>query len=155
MASFGTWVFSWRTLCLYCKPWLCISQSIVEYISMFCRHVLLSVVPNERHVSVTNCNMFLFKVVNLWMKLYRLYFHVPTSWKGNFVGIEDLILQHLSGVPDLLSKTSMEIVKFSFYFLDEYTVTHFQSCISFLPKVCMCDVLVHTLWWWLYCLPFV
>jgi hypothetical protein len=72
------------------------------------------------------------------MKLYRLYFHVPTSGKNNFVWYRGVILQHLNGVSNLLSKTSMKVVKFSVFVWISILLPIFKvAFLSFQKPVCM------------------
>lgn len=125
--------YSLDELCVYCKLWLCISQSIVEYLSMFCRHVLLS--------------LFLMKGMSVWRIAKCFYlrllicewivqtiFSCTYTVKRLFCWHRGPYFKHLSGVPDLLSRTIMEIVKFSVYYLDEYTVYPFSKLHFFLSK---------------------
>lgn len=67
------------------------------------------------------------------------YFYSSTLWESSFVGTEDFILQHLSGVPDLFSKTSMVLLCriFCLLFGWVYCYRFSDAFFSFQTPVCM------------------
>lgn len=117
-------------ICKYCS----------ERPSVICRTCIPFVVPNERHAIGMNCNRYSFTAVRLWSEIVQTVFSLSYTEKvisliqrALFYSILMMFLifweQDKHGI-------SVWILLFTCW-VSKYTVTHFHSCISFLPKASM------------------